>query len=148
MIIQPNGTPYRGVLPMAARHIQAMCDGAYFVEHPNLLREIHVELVCKHCAAAGTYSALRFISHDDRLEFRCAHQGGHLLRHRDIDQERLCAEAGWTYTCTDCQTPVTGDNDQTAPYFTVTCHCRTRSCPNPLYESFQQMVAASGRPLH
>ena len=129
----PDNQPLRRTIPMSTSSAQALCDGdTFLLAGPSALSAILVEPYCRHCAALGGLGTVALTAYEDRVEFRCAHIGGHVRTHRHTEVPLLLDALRWGLRCTACREDVQGDNTKTDTTFTVTCRCTTRELANPV----------------
>ena len=123
-------------LPMNARHIQALTDGQFFVDHAHdLLGSLHIEPYCRRCLALGFDPRVAVTVRADEAQFRCGHTSGWIKRSTPLELEPLLHALGWNLRCRRCLSMVTGDNARTDAAFTVACSCTVRTMGNPVAAS-------------
>lgn len=124
-------------LTLKAQHVQALCDGQFFLEHLPILHEISVEPRCHGCGSRITVTET-----PARFEWRCQHRQGWVARDRFLEVAPLLMALEWGLRCTRCHGPIDGENAPTDATFLVSCRCAIRSIPNP---AAQGLSTASGR---
>ena len=124
-------------LTLRARHVQALCDGQFFLEHLPILHEIAIEPRCDWCGSDITVTET-----PARLEWRCQHRHGWVTRDEFLEVAPLLMALEWGLRCTRCYGPIAGENDPTDAVFVVSCRCTIRSMANP---AAQGLSTAPGR---